>query len=388
MALKLFRRKKVEDLSNVAEPGNPEGALIHLDTVVKSFTTAAGEFPVLKGISANFYPGEFIGIIGKSGSGKSTLINMITGIDRPTSGEVYVEQTPVHQLNENKLAVWRGRQMGIVFQFFQLLPTLSLLENIMLPMDFCKMYTPRQRKQRAMELLELFEMQEHAYKMPTALSGGQQQRVAIARALANDPPIILADEPTGNLDSKTAQVIFSTFENLVENGKTVIMVTHDSSLARRVNRTMLIADGEIVNAFVARALPLLTHDQMLKATHRLTPMKFDPGATIIQEGSFSVKFFIVTKGRAEVALKRPGGADVVVFRPGPGEYFGEIEIMRGTESVATVRAIADAPVEVIALDRQTFTELMEGSEETRDAMKQIVDARTMENISARQRGAA
>jgi len=385
MGFKLFRRKKVEDLSNVSEPGNPEGALIHLDTIVKSFTTAAGEFPVLKGISANFYPGEFIGIIGKSGSGKSTLLNMITGIDRPTSGEVYVEQVPVHTLSENELAIWRGRQLGIVFQFFQLLPTLSLVENIMLPMDFCKVYTPRQRKERAMELLEMFEMEEHAYKMPTALSGGQQQRVAIARALANDPPIILADEPTGNLDSKTAQTIFNTFERLVEEGKTVIMVTHDSSLARRVNRTMLIADGEIVNAFVARALPLLTHAQMLKATHHLKPMKFHPGETIIQEGSFSDKFYIVTKGRAEVALKRPGGADVVVFRPGPGEYFGEVELMRGTESIATVRAIVDASVEVIALDRETFSELLDESEETHDAMAQIVDARTMENISARQR---
>ena len=238
-----FRRKKAVDVGQVQEIGNPTGALIHMDTIVKTFKTSAGEFPVLKGISSNFYPGEFIGIIGKSGSGKSTLINMITGIDRPTSGEVYVEDVAVHTLSENQLAVWRGRKMGIVFQFFQLLPTLTLVENIMLPMDFCKMYSLRQRKKRALELLELFEMTEHAYKLPTTLSGGQQQRVAIARALANDPPIILADEPTGNLDSKTAQVIFKTFEDLVAQGKTVIMVTHDSSLARRVQRTMLLADG-------------------------------------------------------------------------------------------------------------------------------------------------
>jgi putative ABC transport system ATP-binding protein len=381
----LFKRKRDQESSHVENVGNPEGALIHLDSIEKSFHTVAGEFPVLKGISANFFPGEFIGIIGKSGSGKSTLINMITGIDRPTAGEVYVEEVPVHQLSENQLAVWRGRKMGIVFQFFQLLPTLSLVENIMLPMDFCKMYSPKQRKKRAMELLELFEMREHAYKLPTALSGGQQQRVAIARALANDPPIILADEPTGNLDSKTAQVIFSTFEDLVKQGKTVIMVTHDSSLARRVNRTMLIADGEIVNTFVARALPMLGPSQMVKATHHLTPLHFDPGATIMQEGAFSDKFYIVTKGRAEVALKRPGGSDVVVFRPGPGEYFGEVELMRGTESIATVRAIADAPVEVVALDRKTFSELLDESIETRDSITQIVDARVAENLSTRQR---
>ena len=378
-----FRKKITQDPSLVHEVGNPEDALIHLDTVVKSFKTVAGEFPVLKGISVNFYPGEFIGIIGKSGSGKSTLINMITGIDRPTSGEVYVEQVAVHTLSENQLAIWRGRKMGIVFQFFQLLPTLSLVENIMLPMDFCKMYSLRERKKRALELLELFEMAEHAYKLPTALSGGQQQRVAIARALANDPPIILADEPTGNLDSKTAGIIFNTFEDLVKRGKTVIMVTHDSSLARRVQRTMLIADGEIVNAFLARALPMLSQAQMLKGTHHLTPLRFDPGATIMQEGAFSDKFYIVTSGRAEVALKRPGGADVVVFRPGPGEYFGEVELMRGSESIATVRAVSDSPVEVVALDRQTFSELLSESLETRDALQQIVDARTAENRAAR-----
>jgi putative ABC transport system ATP-binding protein len=163
------------------------------------------------------------------------------------------------------------------------------------------------------------------------------------------------------------------------------MVTHASSLARRVQRTMLLADGEIVNAFLARALPMLTHDQMLKATHHLTPMRFEPGATIMQEGAFSDKFFIVTSGRAEVALKRPGANDVVVFRPGPGEYFGEVELMRDTESIATVRAVADAPVEVIALDRQTFAELLAESEETRDALQQIVDARTAENRAARSR---
>jgi ABC-type lipoprotein export system ATPase subunit len=298
---------------------------------------------------------------------------------------VYVEQVPVHTLSENQLAIWRGRKMGIVFQFFQLLPTLSLVENIMLPMDFCKMYSLRERKKRAFELLELFEMSDHANKLPTALSGGQQQRVAIARALANDPPIILADEPTGNLDSKTAGIIFSTFEDLVKQGKTVIMVTHDSSLARRVQRTMLIADGEIVNAFLARALPMLSHAQLLKASHHLTPLRFDPGATIMQEGAFSDKFYIVTSGRAEVALKRPGGADVVVFRPGPGEYFGEVELMRGTESIATVRAVADAPVEVVSIDRQTFSELLSESLETRDALQQIVDARSAENLAARGR---
>ncbi len=214
-------------LQSTSAGSNGKTPVIQLRQITKTFSTAAGDFTVLKGIDAIFFPGEFIGVIGKSGSGKTTLVNMITGIDRPTTGEVYVEEVAVHKLNENKLAIWRGKHLGIVFQFFQLLPTLTLVENVMLPMDFCKMYAPRERKVRAMELLSMLEMEDHANKLPTAISGGQQQRVAIARALANNPPIILADEPTGNLDSKTAGVIFDIFNNLVKEGKTVIMVTHD-----------------------------------------------------------------------------------------------------------------------------------------------------------------
>ena len=186
-------------------------------------------------------------VVGKSGSGKSTLINMITGIDRPTSGQVLVGDTAVHTLNEGQIAEWRGRNVGVVFQSFELLPTLTVIENIMLPMDFCNMYTMSQREERAMHLLEQVEMVDHAYKLPTAISGGQQQRVAIARALANDPPIIVADEPTGNLDSVTAGSIFKLFKGLVDNGKTILMVTHDLDLARGVSRTVILADGEIVD---------------------------------------------------------------------------------------------------------------------------------------------
>ncbi len=384
----LFRRGQTVQIQNSQVAANGNHPLIELQDVVKTFSNPAGDFVVLKGINASFYSGEFVGIIGKSGSGKSTLLNMITGIDRPTKGEVCIDNQELNRLSENRLAIWRGRKMGIVFQFFQLLPMLSLLENIMLPMDFCKMYTPRERKKRAMELLKVVEMEEHADKLPTEISGGQQQRVAIARALANDPPIILADEPTGNLDSKTAENIFQMFENLAKQGKMIIMVTHDSSLARRVSRTLLIADGEIVNEYIARAFPLLSHQQMLNATHKLKPMKFDPGAIIMQEGQSGDKFYIVTKGRAEVALKRTGGSNVVVFRPGVGEYFGEVELMRGGESIATVRAIADAPVEVVALDREAFAEIMDESDETRDALAQIVETRVSENVAARRRSAS
>jgi putative ABC transport system ATP-binding protein len=226
---------------------NGNECLIELQQVVKSYETAAGPFPALKGIDLQVDPGEFVAVIGKSGSGKSTLINMLTGIDRPTSGQVLVGDTAVHTLSEGQLAVWRGRNVGVIFQFFQLLPTLTVVENVMLPMDFCHMYSARERRERAMYLLEQVEMDRHAHKLPSAVSGGEQQRVAIARAVANDPPILAADEPTGNLDSKTAESVFRLFEKQVEAGKTILMVTHDHDLAKRATRTVLLADGEIVN---------------------------------------------------------------------------------------------------------------------------------------------
>ncbi len=226
------------------EPG--AGSLIQMRQIVKTFKTPAGDFTALKGIDADFYPGEFVSVVGKSGSGKSTLVNMITGIDRPTSGEVKIGATYVHRLNESEMSRWRGRNLGIVFQFYQLLPMLSLLENVMLPMDISRLYTPAERERRALELLDLVGLMQVAHKMPAAVSGGQQQSAAIARALANDPPLIVADEPTGNLDSRAAATVFELFEGLVAQGKTVIMVTHDPVLAQRAGRILRLADGEIV----------------------------------------------------------------------------------------------------------------------------------------------
>jgi putative ABC transport system ATP-binding protein len=220
--------------------------LISLDAVVKTYDTGGVPFTALKGVNLEVDRGEFVGLIGKSGSGKTTLINMITGIDHPSSGSVTIDGTPVHELNENRLAIWRGKTIGVVFQFFQLLPTLTVIENVMLPMDFCNVHAVDERVDVAMHLLEQIEMVDQAHKLPSTLSGGQQQRVAIARALANDPPIIAADEPTGNLDSKTADAVFSAFEELVAKGKTIVMVTHDTDLASRVTRALHVADGEIV----------------------------------------------------------------------------------------------------------------------------------------------
>ncbi|NPV74981.1 MAG: ABC transporter ATP-binding protein [Anaerolineae bacterium] len=220
-------------------------ALIQLRQVVKRYRSAGGEFTALKGISLDIYPGELVGIVGKSGAGKTTLVNMITGIDHPTSGEILVNGVAIHKMNENQLALWRGRTVGVIYQNFQLMPTLSLLNNIMLPMDFCGLWQRRISAERALELLRAVELEDHAYKLPSAISGGQQQRVAIARALANDPPILIADEPTGRLDSVTAETIFQIFIRLVEAGKTLVMVTHDESLACRASRVIHIADGQI-----------------------------------------------------------------------------------------------------------------------------------------------
>lgn len=219
---------------------------VWLTEVRKVYATGAGEFTALQGVDLQVAPGEFVAVVGRSGSGKSTLINMITGIDRPSGGEVWVAGTPVHTLTENQIAVWRGRTVGVVFQFFQLLPTLTALENVMLPMDFCGVHAVQERPERARYLLELVGVGDQADKLPANLSGGQQQRVAIARSLANDPPLLVADEPTGNLDTQTAAAVIDLFADLAAGGKTILMVTHDDDLARRGSRIVTMAEGRII----------------------------------------------------------------------------------------------------------------------------------------------
>ena len=370
---------------NSKDVGDSDGnhSLIELRSVVKNYKTAVGDFPALKNVDLHIKAGEFVSVIGKSGSGKSTLLNMITGIDRPTAGEVFVNHTAVHELNENRMARWRGKNLGIVFQFFQLLPTISIVENIMLPMDFCRTYPMREREKRAMELLDLVELTDHAYKLPTALSGGQQQRVAIARALANDPPIVIADEPTGNLDSKTADSVFQLFNDLVAQGKTIIVVTHDSGLAKRTHRTALITDGEIVNEYVAKAMPSLSQDQLLEATRKAKVHQYEPGSMIASEGTDSNAFYIVSKGTVEVVLPRQNQSDVIVVQLGPGKYFGEMEFFHDRKNRASVRAFENGPVEVLAISYDQLNELLGGSEAAREALHQAADQHEQENIQKR-----
>ena len=371
-------------LKGQVHSGNGSHHLIDLQNIDKFYKTAVGDFPALKNINLQINAGEFVSIIGKSGSGKSTLLNMITGIDRPTTGEVWVNGTAVHELNENQLAGWRGTNMGIIFQFFQLLPALSIVQNVILPMDLSKKYSPRERRERAQYLLELVGLADHQNKLPSMVSGGQQQRAAMARALANDPPIVIADEPTGNLDTKTAETVFKLFNELVAQGKTVIIVTHDSSLARRAHRTALITDGEIVNEYVAKALPTLTHDQLLAATHKVTPRYYEPGAMILTEGRDNDKFYIVSKGTVEIVLPRPGQSDVVILELGPGKYFGEIAFFHGQKSTASVRACESCAVEVLAMDYKTLNALLSESEPTREALHQAADRHEQENLEKRQ----
>jgi len=232
----------------IALPIAAEGAdIIRLENATKSFGSRGGQsFPALRGVSLRIAPGDFLAVLGKSGSGKSTLLNLIAGIDRPTEGDVHAAGENLNRLGENKMALWRGRNIGVVFQFFQLLPTLTVAENILLAMDFVGKIARPDRRERARQLLDEVGLSDQAAKLPAALSGGQQQRAAIARALANDPPIVLADEPTGNLDSETSAAIAERFHDLSGQRKTLLIVTHDDNLARRAHRVIQLKDGRIV----------------------------------------------------------------------------------------------------------------------------------------------
>ncbi len=329
-------------------------ALIELDQVVKIFPTPAGDVTVLKGISARFYRGEFVSVVGRSGSGKSTLMNMVTGIDRATSGTVRVDDTVLNKMKEGQLSVWRGRALGIVFQFFQLLPMLSLIENVMLPMDFAEVYPAAEREERAMKLLRRVGLEEMAFKRPSALSGGQQQSAAIARALANDPPVIVADEPTGNLDTHTAAEVMDLFDELVSQGKTLLMVTHDRILAQRTNRILLLSDGEIIPPAIAEALPDLPHTEMLKVAHLAQFRRLEPGELLSRPGECQGALHIIQTGQLETAPVSAPGEPVRVF--GPGSLLDENELEQASLPLLS-RCSAGGPLEVLTLNANARAQL-------------------------------
>jgi ABC-type lipoprotein export system ATPase subunit len=365
--------------------GAPDATMIQLRNVVKRFKTSAGEYVALRGVDVDILSGQFVAIVGKSGSGKSTMLNMITGIDHPTSGEVLVNGVNIYKMSESERSLWRGHNLGIVFQFFQLLPMLTLLENTMLPMDYCNVFPLLERPARAMELLKMVGLAEQAHKLPAAVSSGQQQAAAIARAMATDPPIIVADEPTGNLDSRSSEEIINLFNQLVQNGKTIILVTHDPTITKLTMRTLIISDGKIINETVAQALPLLNHTQMLKVTQSLEHMEIPAGGKIIQKGEHIDYFFMIAQGEVEIVLEDPKGSEVNLARLGEGEFFGEVELIHGGNSIASVRATSDGPVRLLALHHKDFAEMLVGSPLTEEAISRIVQARLSEHRAADRR---
>jgi ABC-type lipoprotein export system ATPase subunit len=350
-------------------------AMIELRGVVKRFSNAAGVFTVLKGIDLTINRGEFVSIVGKSGSGKSTLLNMVTGIDHPTEGQVVVNATDIYTgVSESQRSNWRGKNLGIVFQFFQLLPMLTLLENVMLPMDYVNMYDFDERPKRAMELLTLVGLEKFANKLPVLVSTGQQQLAAIARAMACDPPLLVADEPTGNLDTRSADTIIQLFEQFVAQGKTIVMVTHDPSLTSRTHRNIIISDGELIDEAVSRSLPKLRHRHMLEFTRIAERRIYDSGQTILERGEPVNHFMMIKQGEVEVVAQENTPKEAILARFGPGEFFGETELMRGGKTGTVVRANGDV-VEVLAIPRADFMRVMDESPITAEAVNEIMQQR-------------
>lgn len=361
--------------------------LIRITDVNKMFKTTAGEYPALKNINLCFGQGEYVSIIGKSGSGKSTLLNMITGIDHPTTGTVTINGLEVHRLPESKLADWRAINLGIVFQFFQLLPMLSVMENIMLPMDFANRLPPAERQSRAQKLLALVGLSEYADQLPAGLAGGMQQMAAIARALANDPPLIVADEPTGNLDTRTAERVLDLFDNLVAQGKTVIIVTHDSTLAARAARQILISDGQVVDENVVQALRFLPNAVLLKISRLVVTRQAQAGDILLGTHSgvpnaparrpvlgripdFLLRnpgnavgggLYIVVEGALEVAGGRNDRRLEVLERLEAGAYFSSIDLATCGLPALHLRVAADGPARLLWLSQESLNRLIEDS---------------------------
>ena len=373
--LQLFSTGKIGDRTPPENAGSPA---IVLRKVEKIYENAAGKFHALKNINLQLSYGQFISIVGKSGCGKSTLLNMVTGIDHPSSGEVMIGGEHIYRMSESERALWRGKNMGVVFQFFQLLPTLTLLENTMLPMDYCNLYPFSERPKRAMELLTIVGLEEQAHKLPTAVSSGQQQCAAIARAIATDPAILLADEPTGNLDTRSAETVLALFESLAKQGKTILIVTHDPSITERTDQTIILSDGEIIDPIVARALPFLSHPQMLEVTKKAEKRNAAPGHVILKKGEEVTHFFIVTGGEVEVIMETRFHKEVGLARLGVGQFFGEVELMQGGRAVAHIHA-TEQGAELALLPKTLFFELIDGSPLTRQAIHEVASTRIAEN---------
>lgn len=363
---------------NKSTPSPDPTNYVEIRNLRKVYQTPAGEFIALENLSVKIASGNFIAVIGRSGSGKSTFINCLTGIDRPTSGEIFIDNVAVHRLNELQLARWRGKRIGLVFQFFQLLPTLSLAENVILPMELNNTYPVHIRRKRAMELLDMVGLAEHGHKLPSDTSGGQQQRVAIARSMANDPAVIICDEPTGNLDASNAQAMFQLFQDLRDQGKTIIMVTHDEELAQRTDQVFLIENGVLVNEYLASVLDELTEDQMNEFIKHAHITDYGVSASIIEEGTVGDEFFIVLEGTVDIYVKRKN-RDVLVKRKGKGGFFGEMALLGDGRRYASVRTGSDEGAKLASINRATFQHLMADSQPFQAQMENLFASHKMQN---------
>ena len=349
---------------------NGKNPLIQLRRIEKNYVNAAGSFTALKDINLDFYQGEFVGVIGKSGSGKSTLVNMITGIDRPTQGQVLVENVDIHAMKEGHQARWRGLNLGVVFQFFQLLPMLTLMENVLLPMDFCNKYTEAERMSRAMELLTMMGLEKDAYKLPGAVSGGQQQSAAIARALANDPPIIVADEPTGNLDARTADFVYDKFQSLAEEGRTIIMITHDPEIEHRLSRTVLISDGEVIDPLLAHTFHWMPHPVLRACTDSLDRQTLNQHQPLELNGALANALILVAKGRL---WAKPDGPTETPLTFGPGDFIPGAQVSNNHRPRLSDAYAADGPTEVAILPYPVFKQATGGYPEVQKQFEQRLE---------------
>lgn len=357
--------------------GSAAPASVELRAVIRGFNTPAGYLTALKGVSLRVEPGELVAIVGKSGCGKSVLLNLLAGFDRPTSGQVIVNGTALESLDDDARARWRGRNVGLLPQTIQLFGSLNVLQNVQLALELVGLFPPAERDERAREALSQVGMLNYLETRPAHLSAGQRKRVALAQSLANDPPLLLADEPTGSLDSARAEALFRLFGRLVEAGKTIVMATHDHELASRARRAVVLSDGELVSQYVTSALPSLDLVQLNAAAARLKPIRFGPGQTVVRQGERADRFFIITAGEAQVLLERPDGAPVQVATLRAGEYFGEIALLRGGRRTATVRA-AEAGLDVVALGKEVFGNLLDRSVPTREGLDGAIRLRLAE----------
>jgi len=365
---------------------NGKQPLIQLQGIEKTYVNAAGSFTALKHINLDFYQGEFVGVIGKSGSGKSTLVNMITGIDRPTQGQVLVDKVDIHTMKESQQARWRGLNLGVVFQFFQLLPMLTLVENVLLPMDFCNKYTEAEREARAMDLLAMMGLEKDAHKLPGAVSGGQQQSAAIARSLANDPPIIVADEPTGNLDARTADFVYDKFQSLANEGRTIIMITHDPEIEHRLSRTVLISDGEVISPLLAHTFHWMPHPVLRVCTDALEHRTYQNQQPLEINGALSNALILVESGQLQAKQSNPAFSEQPL-KLKPGDFLAGSQVSNNhLPGLASVVA-EDSPTQVAILPYPAFLQAISHYPEVEVQMQQQLKNR-LSGLQQSERGVA